>query len=175
MHGAADIYMISSGGAGLARGIAYSKLNIQTIIQHGAGTLGKALALHLAAVLPSATGHTINLDDQYEEDVTTARLPVVDGSSPVPDGIGLGYDVDESAVQRLSQQKLTEPPRHIGILHMGDDSTWYGKGYVSPRTVTGTEEAGVRGFRSELWEDDGTSEFEAMFERVEKEGRVRGA
>ena len=50
---------------------------------------------------------------------------------------------DESAVQRLSQQKLVEPPRHIGILHMSDNSIWYGKGYVSPRTVTGTEEAVV--------------------------------
>ena len=41
--------------------------------------------------------------------------------------------------------------------------------------VTGTEEAGLRGFRSELWEDDGTSEFGAMFARVEKEGTVRAS
>ncbi len=175
-HDMADVFMI--GGSmfdTMSAGLALARANLQVILQHESGTLGKAMAMHMAAVLPTHTAHSINLDDQYEEDVTTARLPVVDGSSPVPDGIGLGYDVDESAVQRLSQQKLTEPPRHIGILHMGDDSTWYGKGYVSPRTVTGTEEAGVRGFRSELWEDDGTSEFEAMFERVEKEGRVRGA
>ena len=56
---------------------------------------------------------------------------------------------------------------------MSGNSTWYGKSYVSPRIVTGREEAGLRGFRSELWEDDGTSGFEAMFARVEKEGTVR--
>ena len=68
-----------------------------------------------------------------------------------------------------------EPPRHLGILHMPDGTTWYGKGYVSPTAVTGTEEAGTRGFRSELWEDDGTTEFEELYARVEAEGRVRAS
>jgi L-alanine-DL-glutamate epimerase-like enolase superfamily enzyme len=175
-HDMADAYMI--GGSmfdTMSAGFALGRANLQVILQHESGTLGKAMAMHMAAVLPTHTAHSINLDDQYEEDVTTQRIPVVDGSSPVPEGIGVGYEVDESAVQRLSQQKLVEPPRHIGILHMSDNSTWYGKGYVSPRTVTGTEEAGLRGFRSELWEDDGTSEFEAMFARVEKEGTVRAS
>ncbi len=175
-HDMADAYMI--GGSmfdTMSAGFALGRANLQVILQQESGTLGKAMAMHMATVLPTHTAHSINLDDQYEEDVTTQRIPVVDGSSPVPEGIGVGYEVDESAVQRLSQQKLVEPPRHIGILHMSDNSTWYGKGYVSPRTVTGTEEAGLRGFRSELWEDDGTSEFGAMFARVEKEGTVRAS
>ena len=175
-HGMADAYMI--GGSmfdTMSAGFALARANLQVILQHESGALGKAMAMHMAAVLPTHTAHSINLDDQYEEDVTTQRIPVLDGSSPVPEGIGLGVEVDESAVQRLSQQKLVEPPRHIGILHMSDNSTWYGKGYVSPSTVTGTEEAGLRGFRSELWEEDGTSEFEAMFARVEKEGTVRAS
>jgi hypothetical protein len=33
----------------------------------GGGTLGKALALHLACVLPTCTGPMICLDDQYED------------------------------------------------------------------------------------------------------------
>jgi len=90
--------------------------SLGAVLQHESGTLGKAMAMHMAAVLPTHTAHSINLDDQYEEDVTTQRIPVVDGSSLVPEGIGVGYEVDESAVQQLSQQKLVEPPRHIGIL-----------------------------------------------------------
>ena len=168
MHGAADIYMISSGGAGLASGIAYSKLNIQTIIQHEAGTLGKALALHQAAVLPSATGHTINLDDQYEEDYTTETIPVVEGFSPVPEGPGLGFEVDEDELARLAANEPSEIPRYIGILHMPGGHTFYGPGRLAPYGEEGT----VRGFRSELWEEDGTSEFERIFERVAKEGRI---
>ena len=63
---------------------------LQVILQHESGTLGKAMAMHMAAVLPTHTAHSINLDDQYEEDVTTQLIPIVDGSSPVPDGIGCG-------------------------------------------------------------------------------------
>lgn len=174
-HDMADVFMI--GGTmfdTMSAGFALARANLQVILQHESGTLGKAMALHMASVLPTHSTHSINLDDQYEEDIAMTRIPVVDGSSPVPEGIGLGVDVDESAVQRLSQQRLAEPPRSIGVLHMGDGSTWYGKGYVSPPSVTGTEEAQLRGFRSELWEDDGTTEFEAMYERVQQEGHVRG-
>ena len=175
-HDMADAFMI--GGSmfdTMSAGFALGRANLQVILQHESGTLGKAMAMHMASVLPTHTSHSINLEDQYEEDVTTESIPVVDGSSPVPQGIGLGYEVDESAVQRLSQQKLTEAPRHIGILHMSDGSTWYGKGYVSPPSVTGTEEAGLRGFSSELWEEDGTTEFEAMYDRVSAEGKVRAS
>ena len=168
LHRAADIFMIGSGGGGLASGVAYSRLNVQTIMQAEAGTLGKALALHTAAVLPTATGHSINLDDQYEEDYTTRRIPVIEGFSPVPEGPGLGFEVDEDELARLAANKPSERPRCIGILHMPGGHTFYGPGRLAPYGEEGT----VRGFRSELWEEDGTSEFERIFERVAKEGRI---
>ena len=175
-HDMADAYMLAGSMFDMmSAGFALGRANLQVIMQHESGTLGKAMAMHMGCVLPTHTSHSINLEDQYEEDVTTESMPILDGSSPVPKGIGLGYEVDESAVQRLSQQKLVEKPRHIGILHMPDGATWYGKGYVSPGSVTGKEEAGIRGFRCELWEDDGTSEFDAMLARIEQEGRVRAS
>jgi|GEM_PF-4139846 len=58
------LLMIDAGGPGLARGLAYGQLNVQTLIQHEAGTLGKAFALLMTAVLPTEDGHSINLDDQ---------------------------------------------------------------------------------------------------------------
>ena len=89
IHGVADIYMIGGSiGDTVATGFACGKANIQTILQFESGTLGKAMALHLAAVLPTHTAHSINLDDQYEEDYTTERIPVIEGSSPVPEGSG---------------------------------------------------------------------------------------
>ena len=80
-----------------------------------AGTLGKALALHMAAVLPSATGHSINLDDQYEEDYTTERIPVIEGFSRVLEGPGLGFDVDEAALARLAANKPANRPDMWGF------------------------------------------------------------
>ena len=84
INGLADAYMVGESGIGeaLARGFAYGKANIQTIIQLTGGTLTKALALHLGAVLPTMTGHSINLDDQYEEDITTERIRLSMGLPP---------------------------------------------------------------------------------------------
>jgi len=169
LHGVADIYMIGgSVGYTLARGFAYSKANIQTIMQHGCGTISKALGLHMAAVLPSMSGHSIYLDDQYEEDITTENIPVIEGFSPVPKGAGLGYEVDEEALARLATQKLREQPRHVGVLHMAGGHTFYGRSYVAPDGEEGT----VRGFTTELWEDDGSEEFERVFQRVQQEGKI---
>ena len=168
--GVADIYMIGGGvGNTLARGWAYSQLNIQTVFQHEAGTLGKAMALHMAAVLPTATGHAINLDDQYEEDYTTARIPVIEGYSPVPQGPGLGYEVDEDKLAQLAANTPLERPRYVGVLHMPGGHSFYGPSYMAPHGEEGT----VRGFRSELWEDDGSKEFAAIYERVQQEGRIQ--
>ncbi len=139
-----------------------------SIIQHEAGTLGKAFALHMGAVLPTADGHSINLDDQYEEDYTTETIPVIEGYSPVPEGIGLGFDVDEDELARLAANKPIERPRFVGVLHMPGGHTFYGPGHVPPYGEEGT----VRGFRTEIWEEDGSSEFERIYERVQKEGRI---
>ena len=91
----------------------------------------------------------------------------------MPKGPGLGFEVDEDAVSRLAAQKLVERPKHVGILHMPDGHTYYGPSYVSPTTVTGKEEGTIRGFRSEIWEDDGSADFEGIYDRVQKEGVIQ--
>ena len=73
--GLADVYMIGcmSGryliNDALGMGWACASSNTPLVIQEigGGGTLGKALSLHLASVLPTCTGPMICLDDQYED------------------------------------------------------------------------------------------------------------
>ena len=172
--GMADLYMIGGSiGDTMAIGTAMAKANVQTILQFEGGTLGKAMAMHMAAVLPTHTAHSINLDDQYEEDITTQRIPVVDGCSPVPDGIGLGFQVDEEALARVAAQELVEKPDHVGVLYMPSGHVYYGKSYISPSSLVGRQEGAVHGFRSELWEDDGSAEFRKVYDRVQSEGTFR--
>ena len=175
IHGLADIYMIGGNmEATMASGWACSKANIQTILQFEGGTLGKAMALHMACVLPSHTVHTINLDDQYEEEYTTATIPIIDGASPVPEGPGLGFEVDEDALARMAaQQHRARPDKYVGVLHMNGGGMYYGASYISPTSVTGHQEGVDRGFSSELWVDDGSAEFAKVYDRVQKEGRFR--
>ena len=147
INGLADAYMVGESGIGeaLAKGFAYGKANIQTIIQLTGGTLTKALALHLGAVLPTMTGHSINLDDQYEEDITTERIPIINGASPVPERPGLGYDVDEDALARVAANKPTVVPRHVGILHLPNGQKLYTPSFPSVSRITGREGGGDSG------------------------------
>ena len=172
IHGLADAYMIGESGIGdsLARGAAYGLANLQTVIQLTGGTLTKALALHMAAVLPTATGHSINLDDQYEEDITKERIPVIEGFSPVPEGPGLGIEVDEDALARVAANEPTTVLRHVGILHMPGGHKIYTPSFPSVSRLTAREEGTIRGLKLELLEDDGSPEFTALYERAQKEG-----
>lgn len=88
-------------------------------------------------------------------------------------GPGLGYEVDEVALKRIAANTPVERPKHVGVLHMPYGSTYYGPSYVSPTTVTGKEEGTIRGFTSQLWEDDGSTEFERIYEPVQNEGVFR--
>ena len=175
LQGIADIYMLESGvGNMLATGFAFGKGNIQTLIQLTGGTLTKAFALHMAAVLSTHTAHTINLDDQYAEGEDVAPLiPVIAGSSTVPQGPGLGIEVDEDALARLAANQPIEKPKHVGILHMPGGHTFYGRSYISATDLTGREEGTIRGIKSELWLDDGTKEFDQVYHRAQKEGTFR--
>ena len=64
IYGLADMYMI--GGSledTMAAGWACGRANVQVLLQFEGGTLGKAMAMHMASVLPTHTAHSINLDD----------------------------------------------------------------------------------------------------------------
>ena len=71
--------------------------------------------MHLGAVMPNVS-HSTNLDDQYAEDATGGRLEVSEGSTPVPEGPGLGVEVDERILAELAARPKSELPRHVGIL-----------------------------------------------------------
>ena len=83
--------------------------------------------------------------------------------------------MDESALQRVAAQKPVEIPRHVGILHLSDGTSYYSAGHLNPERVTGLEEGALRGVRSEIWDDDGSRAFEDVFARVEGGGIVRAS
>jgi hypothetical protein len=159
-------------GATLKLGYACALANHPVLLQITGGTLTKAYALHLSAVLPTATAHSVNLDDQYEDDITVERIPVVNGSSPVPDGPGLGLEVDEDKLSELSSREPTPVPKHVAALRLMDGSTIYypALAQVNVQRMTGREEGAIRGLELELWDDDGTEEFQEVYERVQKDG-----
>jgi L-alanine-DL-glutamate epimerase-like enolase superfamily enzyme len=171
MNGCADAYMIGEGGIGptLARAQAAGLANAASVIQLTGGTLTKAMAMHMGAVIPNVA-HSTNLDDQYDEDVVKERIEVSEGSSPVPEGPGLGVEVDEKALAKCAANKPTVVPPTIGILHMPGGRKIYAKGSPAVEKLTGFPEGNIRGIRMEVWEEDGSDKFKAAWQRLEKEG-----
>ena len=175
IQGMADAYIVAEycGGFGdaLVRGLAYGKANLQVVVQLTGGTLAKALAMHLSAVLPTVA-HSINLDDQYEDDAARQPIAIEEGSSPVPEGPGLGVEVDEAVVRRLAARAPAEIPRHLGKLRLPAGRVLYSASIPAVDRLTGFAEGTVRGVSFEVWEDDGSKEFEQMYGRVQAEGTV---
>jgi L-alanine-DL-glutamate epimerase-like enolase superfamily enzyme len=171
MLGMADIYMIGGDiGNTMALGMAYGKANIQTILQNTGGTLMKAFTLHMASVLPTATGHSINLEDQAEWDITTETIPVTEGFSPVPERPGLGFDIDEKALARAAANEPPDPPDFIGVTRMPGGHTFYSFGQPNITSLTGKEQGTIRGIGFERWLDDGSPEFQKTLERLQNDG-----
>ena len=174
LGGCADLFMLGEIGIGtsIKRGYAASLANLSTVVQITGGTLSKAMAMHLSAVIPNVS-HSTNLDDQYEEDVTGGRLEVADGSTPVPEGPGLGIDVDEALLQSIATRPATELPRHVGILHLPAGGRWHTPTIPDAISLTGFPEGNLRGIRSSVWNDDGSAEFSRIYDRVQSEGAFR--
>ncbi len=175
--GVADTFLFSgvSIGRTLTGGAACACANTQVLLQLTGGTLTKALALHLAAVLPTATGHSIHLDDQYDDDITEVRIAVTGGASKVPDGPGLGVEVDEDALAHLAERAAAVPvplPRCIGILCLYGVRRWYTTLQPDVERLTGREEGDLRGVNVDLWHDDGSEVFEKIHAQVTRDGAI---
>jgi L-alanine-DL-glutamate epimerase-like enolase superfamily enzyme len=98
--------------------------------QVGSG-LTAAFSMHLTAVLSHATWPSVSCHQLYEEDLLSNPIKVVEGSAKVPDGPGLGVDIDEDALSRLRLQEPYEgydPERLIEVLWPNGAKFYYSSG-----------------------------------------------
>ena len=171
LHGTADIYMIGGGiGDTMRKGFAYGQANIQTLLQQSGNTLMKAFTLHQAAVLPTATAHIITLDDQYEDDITTSQLLPTEGFCRVPEGPGLGVEVDEEKLRQAAQREHIPKLDVIGVLHLPYGRKYYTRGEPNVQNLTGFEEGALRGIHCERLVRGESPDFERVHKRLEEEG-----
>ncbi|MYF75190.1 MAG: hypothetical protein F4175_17995 [Gemmatimonadetes bacterium] len=171
LHGTADIYMIGGRiGDTMRKGFAYGQANIQTLLQQSGNTLMKAFTLHQAAVLPTATAHIITLDDQYEDDITTSQLLPTEGFCRVPEGAGLGVEVDEEKLKQAAQREHIPKLDVIGVLHLPYGRKYYTRGEPNVINLTGFEEGALRGIHCERLVRGKSPDFERVHKRLEEEG-----
>jgi L-alanine-DL-glutamate epimerase-like enolase superfamily enzyme len=137
-----------------------------------------ALSAHLGSVLPFAQWPTITCLNNYTDDLLTEPLEIRGGYLQVPDGPGLGVEVNETVLSNY----VMEPPyklpdeRHIlsvvwdggRVVHFANmrDHCW-------PHfRQSGNDPAQEPGARLEIWDDDGSKEWNDLYARLQK-GPVR--
>ena len=133
---------------------------------------------HLGSVLTHARWPAISCINMYSHHLLTEPVQVINGHQRVPDKPGLGVEVDEAAVEqyRVPQEVLDEharqgqlyihpKPRLINTIVYPDGTCIY----MDYPNVPGTY---VEGVRTEIWEDDGSQEWQSLYKRVLEEKQV---
>ena len=187
-EGVCDGYVIGVGKSGvIQQGTLSAEAQMPFWLQLVGNGLTTTWAAHLGSVLTHATWPAINCINLYSHQLLKKEIEVIGGYHKVPDGPGLGVEVDEEAVDkyRVSEDTLDEfrengelydrpKPRIINTIvypdgsciHMGYSSQGYG--YFS----AGHGPAYVEGVRLEAQPDDGSQEWQDLFEQAQR-GPVR--
>ena len=137
-----------------------------------------ALSAHLGAVLPFAQWPTITCINNYSDDLLTTPLTIRGGYLQVPDGPGLGVEVDETALSKYKMEppyELPEPRHILSVRWPGDRVVHFAnmKDHGWPHFMQGNDPAQEPGVRIEIWDDDNTPEWQDLYKRVQQ-GAVRG-
>ena len=188
-EGVCDGYVIGVGKSGvMQQGILSAEAQMPFWLQLVGNGLTTTWSAHLGSVLTHATWPAINCINLYSHQLLKNEIEVVGGYHKVPDGPGLGVEVDEEAVEkyRVPNDTLEElrqkgetydrpKPRIINTIvypdgsciHMGYSSQGYG--YFN----AGHGPAYVEGVRLEAQPDDGSEAWQDLFDRAQQHP-VRG-
>ncbi|MFP6752361.1 MAG: enolase C-terminal domain-like protein [Pirellulaceae bacterium] len=105
VRGLCDGYMAGHAPIGHAvqtAAIAQS-VGLPIMLQQCGGQINQAFLAHEAAVFPAATMDHVNLARLWRDDITTTIAPIEQGSIAVPEGPGLGVEIDMDKLHYYSE------------------------------------------------------------------------
>jgi hypothetical protein len=134
--------------------------------------LTTALSLHLGAALPAAQWPAVNCLNIYTDDLLVEPIDIQSGYARVPEGPGLGIEVDEAALNRFKMDPPYELPKPRLLLSVH----WPGgrvRHYANIRQCwtdaqSGSIPAQERGVTMQVRPDDGSPEWAALYARTEQ-------
>ena len=177
-----DGFVVGGGASQVLReGTLAAEANMPFWLQVVGNGLSTTWASHLGAVLTQATWPAITCLNLYTDHLLTEPIEVLGGHHKVPQGPGLGVEMDEAAIEKHrvpfelieACEERGEPynksrSRIIRTIKYPDTSCVITRN-VNPRMGLTPYTPGVR---AEAWVDDGTGDFEAMWQRTE-DGPIR--
>jgi hypothetical protein len=165
----------------IRQGTLAAEANMPFWLQIVGDGLSTTWAAHLGAALSHATWPAITCLNLYSDHLLTKPIEVLGGFHKVPAGPGLGVEVDENAIERhrvpaeavqacVDRGEVYNKPRPkiIRTVRYPDGSCVYMPGISPGMSLTPY----VPGVRTEAWHEDGTKEWEELWDRIQ-EGAVR--
>ena len=178
MGGVCDGWILGGGVSQIMReGSTAASVNMPFFLQMVGAAPTTALSLHISAVLTQAQWPTITCHELYEHSLLKERMPVIDGHARVPEGPGLGIELDEEALEKYRvdspdhslPKRLTKVIRPSGtciyFANSGQKWEYFGKG---------NRPVDEWGCKTELLDDDGSSDFTNLYERAKQAPVVAG-
>ena len=176
-----DGFVVGGGVSSLLRQAAIlSAFNKQFFLQVVGTGITASLALHVGAVATHASWPAVSCFNMYSHQLIQEPIRVVGGYSRVPEGPGLGIELDMAAIEEFrTDNSMKAFPRALYALVRPDGTrTWYPAPLpMMPNPYwddfkTGSEPIGERGVRLETIPDDGSVDWANMHRRVQH-GPVR--
>lgn len=135
-----------------------------------------AYSLHFGAVLSHATWPAVNCHQLYQHEMLTTPIQVKQGFADIPDGPGLGYEIDWEMVKKYQVPKPPERPEPERLMETSwpDGRKLYiaNTGKVNFMLDWGREGKipyFERGVTTRLVPDDGSAEWRALYDRARQE------
>lgn len=132
-----------------------------------------ALAAHLGAVLPQAQWPAITCLNNYSDDLLVEPLTIQSGYLKTPDAPGLGVEIDEAALARYAMapsadQKVPQPRHILSVVWPGGRVAHFADmpNHCWPAFLAGNYPVQEPGVKLEIWDEDGTSEWQDLYTRV---------
>jgi len=152
----------------LASGWAFAAANTPILLQYVGTGITAAFACQLGAVMPTATLPGVTASHTYEADIIARPHVIQRGFMKVPDGPGLGVELDEAAIKRYSSTPAGQWPRHLSIVTLPGQISHYYRSLQQAESLMkqGVDESFAPGVRLDEWEDDGSSEFDELWRRL---------
>ncbi len=137
--------------------------------------LTAAFSLHFGGVLSHATWPAVNCHQLFTHTLLRTPIVVKDGFAEVPDGPGLGYEVDLDALRRFQVEtppKRPDPPRMVETVWPDGQRMYVANDGEVNFMLRPASQGKMPYFRpgamSRLLPDDGTPRWKALYEEARK-------
>ena len=164
-----DGYVLGGGASSLLRdGVVCAAFDRPFWLQQVGSGITAVFSMHLAAVLPHATWPGISCNDLYLEEVLATPIEMVKGSAEIPDGPGLGVEIDLDTLESLRLHEPYEgydPPRLIEVTWPDGAKFYYSNGIQLWRDAqAGNMPCYIEGVETRTLPDDGSAQWRDLRE-----------